>query len=751
MATLLNIESGRIATVATFYKVLELLGVGRYSEVYRAFDTQSQSDVALKLYVRSDGKSHELAKSEAGLLSHLRDLNSEYFPALRKSVKQRINNQNHPLLVLELGAYLGEDGHKSVISLKDVIPQADGHGPVTQMPEEFWCLNAVLHWILHMVQAVKQLHSIALVHRDIKPANILLKRGPGQSKPVPFLLDFNSASNTADLEVGSGTPRYLPPEVMVRRRMSPSPADDLWAIAAVAWELLFGQASSPEKRTSPHGLLKGAIPEGLAAVLCRALSVKPEARYSTADEMLAAFEACLPEAGEDGIGLTSDQMARARMQMDRIRRTIGQTLAPPGQIFVPKEVDDAVTTVFAWLSKEDSQALNLVEEIVNLGPAAIPACLQQGYRLQRTAESYEEIVVALGKLGADHLSLAQRSIDAAASSSNRGVRELCWRLCAALGYFPEASLRHLTADEGLLLPDERLALADLCIRFSTDETATAALLSYMSREYVLDKRRYFALRDNVARRVSEVRKQNTAKEIWDACHKRIWRLLREFEAIPLSTRQECEGGLVELFADAFAATGGSCLAVLRMRKGAQRSIDPNGLQIFRRFAVKAGRSDPEVRDWVIKEATRFPEDRELQFAAEKLAQRKKPRQADPAELLKQYLSGEAAVFNELRFWKTEEVLKSVRTRLSGRLSTRELDLILKLLRGYQGRQHINVVQVVLDHWTKLAGHDYKATTEVLCSYSVSPKQREKATAILDGDLGGIHDATARWALEQLLR
>jgi serine/threonine protein kinase len=227
----------------------------------------SQSDVALKLYVGSDGKSLELAKSEANLLSRLRDLNSEYFPALRKSVKQRINNQHHPLLVLELGAYLGEDRHKSVISLKDVIPQADGHGPVTQMAEEFWCLNALLHWIMGMMQAVKQLHSIGLVHRDIKPANILLKRGPGQSKPVPFLLDFNSASNTTDPDVGSGTPRYLPPEVMLRKRLSPSPADDLWAIAVVSWELLFGQASSPEKRTPPLGLIKGAMPEGRLAQL----------------------------------------------------------------------------------------------------------------------------------------------------------------------------------------------------------------------------------------------------------------------------------------------------------------------------------------------------------------------------------------------------------------------------------------------------------------------------------------------------
>jgi hypothetical protein len=103
MSTLLSIESGRVATVATFYKASALLGAGRYSEVYKAFDTNSQTDVALKLYTGFDAGVHNRAKNETALLTKLGALNSPYFPALRRSVKHRINNQNHPLLVLELG------------------------------------------------------------------------------------------------------------------------------------------------------------------------------------------------------------------------------------------------------------------------------------------------------------------------------------------------------------------------------------------------------------------------------------------------------------------------------------------------------------------------------------------------------------------------------------------------------------------------------------------------------------------------
>src|SRR5690349_10758067 len=125
MSTLLDTSRGQVVTVATFYKASELLGTGRYSEVYKAFDTHHQTDVALKLYVGFDPKTHELAKNEESILARLGQLNSEYFPKLRRSAKHRIRNQNHPLLVIELGTYVCADAQKRILSLKQIIPQAN--------------------------------------------------------------------------------------------------------------------------------------------------------------------------------------------------------------------------------------------------------------------------------------------------------------------------------------------------------------------------------------------------------------------------------------------------------------------------------------------------------------------------------------------------------------------------------------------------------------------------------------------------
>jgi hypothetical protein len=753
MATLLGIDAGRVAVVATFYKASELLGAGRYSEVYKAFDTNSQTDVALKLYIGFDNAAHEIAKNEASLLTRLGALNSEYFPALRRRVKHRIKNRNHPLLVLELGSHVGDDGQKRVISLKDVIPAAASSIVPAEMGKDFWCINSVISWMLHMVQAVKQIHSIGLVHRDIKPANILVKRGPGQSQAVPFLLDFNSASDVWESDSGRGTPRYLPPEVKLGRRLAPSPEDDLWAIAMVAWEMLFGPASSPDSPEGQLAVLNGIVPEPLVACLLRALNVNPESRYRTADEIMGALEACLPAERAGGLSLTSDEISRARMEMDRIRRIVGQVFAPPGQIVIPKEIDDTVTTIFAWLSQEDSQALNLVDEIVKLGPAAIPACLQQGYRLQNKAGGYDEVVFALGELATMDRSLAQRSIDAFALSSNRGVRELCWRTCETLKYFPEALLTSVTTDEGLLLPEERLRLAELCVRFSAEPTAVPALVKYMCREYVLDKSRYREIRDKVARRMGEVQCDRTAEVIWEACRDRVWTDLADFQNVPAGAQPEVESGLIELLGDAFAATSDSGLRVLTTSKN-QRVAGMNRESMFRRFAVKSGRRNANVRAWLMDESSRSPDDKTLRRIVEAVSERREEKREDPRALLREYLKqGDSSLYNQLRFLKNRDLFESLETHLSSECPNKDIGLILKLLRGFQSRNRLQVIDVLLGHWRKLAEQDYRAAAEILSAYPnmLTTKQREGAINILNRDLGGVYRETARRTLELLLK
>ena len=437
-------------TVATFYQVSELLGIGRYSEVYKAFDLNSHTDVALKLYSGFDLSAHDMAKAEEATLARIAKLNSEYFPRVRRSARTSIQNRNHPVLVLEIASYVDTSGQKRLISLKDILPEP-GEAASPKPDSDFWNSDALLRWIVHLLQAVKQIHDLGVIHRDLKPANIMLKRGAGQSASIPLFLDFNCAS-TIDSQSSRGTPRYLPPEVVAGKRTAPSANDDLWAVAMIAWEMVHGQGSSPEAVSVPHDNIVGAIPEGVIDALRKALLVSPDSRYQNASDLLAAIESAVRSVTADGDGLTTDEMAQARASMVRIRSAMWQALAPPGELVVPKEVEEAVTTVIAWLSQEDTQSLDLVSEIVRLGPLAIPVCLQQGYRLSRQKDTYREIVRAIAELASTDSIIAFRSIDKYALSSNLGVRALCWDVCEELRYFPELLLDSLKGDEGLLLP-----------------------------------------------------------------------------------------------------------------------------------------------------------------------------------------------------------------------------------------------------------------------------------------------------------
>lgn len=765
MATLLDIGAGKVVNVATFYKVSELLGVGRYSEVYRAFDTNSQTDVALKLYSGFDQASHDMAKAEEGTLATIGKLNSEYFPKLRRTARHRIQNRNHPLLVLELGSYVGPDGQKKVVSLKDVLPQAEG--PFSPRPDsEFWTTGSLARWIIHLVQAVKQLHDLGIVHRDLKPANILLKRGVGQSGCLPMFLDFNSAAS-GEATSGTGTPKYLPPEVTTGKRLAAAQTDDLWAVAMVGWELIHGAGSSPDDNYNVHDNIAKDFPNSIVDVLRQALSLNPTSRFQNATELLSALESAFRTDAARSPELTVDEVAQARASMQRIRMAMWQTLAPPGEIFVPKETEDAVTTVIAWLSQEDTQSLNLVSEIARLGPLAIPVCLQQGYRVSPAKPAYQEIVKAVVQLAAEDPIVATRSINRYALSSNLGVRSLCWAVCEQLRYFPEVMLDSLNEDEGLLLPKERIKIADLCIRFSTKRSAVLALVKYMCREYILDRARFRDLCVTVARRMHElqlrdesvgtdnsgqqstkVRQLITPLLIAQDTGQCIWEELPEFEELTEQTKIETEKGLVELMAEAFAATGEAGLEILKTGKVPATSGSAN-LPVYRRFAAKLAASNPDTLAWL---KTRPAWDRESRRALEAVSRNAEEAKQSPVKLLADYLkSDDIHAYNALRFSKNAVVLSLIDKQLQDSPSRSVRQRLLKLLKGFESRQRQAVVKVALDHWEELSSIDYKSAVQVLTLFEVPPHLKKRATTVLNSELSGPHAVEARRGLEQMLR
>jgi eukaryotic-like serine/threonine-protein kinase len=140
-------------------------------------------------------------------------------------------------------------------------------------------------------------HAAGVVHRDVKPGNVLL--GPGG---VVKITDFGiawSASSTPLTQTGQviGTAQYLSPEQAAGGKASP--ASDVYALGAVAYECLTGrrifegenpvQIAVKQIREEPDPL-PAELPTNVRRLVERALCKDPAGRFPDGAALLAAVE-----------------------------------------------------------------------------------------------------------------------------------------------------------------------------------------------------------------------------------------------------------------------------------------------------------------------------------------------------------------------------------------------------------------------------------------------------------------------------
>lgn len=208
--------------------------------------------------------------------------------------------------------------------------------------------------VLRGLAYVHEAMGLGLVHRDISPPNILV----GYHGAVK-LTDFGLAKSALRSEVTNpgqvfGRYAYLSPE-QARGQVVDLRAD-IYAAGIVLWELLTGRQLFPGQRSHAAALaaardprvrapseLVAEIPDGLDAVVLRALTTEREQRYQTADRFRASLSELLarnfPSCDTDRVGRfmrdifardhkfeTQDYASYVREDFSRVReRGQGQT------------------------------------------------------------------------------------------------------------------------------------------------------------------------------------------------------------------------------------------------------------------------------------------------------------------------------------------------------------------------------------------------------------------------------------------
>jgi hypothetical protein len=304
----------------------------------------------------------------------------------------------------------------------------------------------------------------------------------------------------------------------------------------------------------------------------------------------------------------------------------------------------------------------------------------------------------------------------------------------------------------ILLPEERMELADLCLRYGSDSGPMLALSKYLCREYILGPGRYGLLSKRIATRMGAMPFSDKALLIVEDTADHIWEELPEFERLAKAQRQEIESGLLELMADAFASMGDEALKVFKDDNVPRQSNGTFPLPLFRRFALKLASKHPATRDWLLRQADEDPRDPVLRGIAEKIRATPAPVELDDLRrTVDLFIShGYAEDLNVLRFSSDLRLFRLMDDLMVHRPASDEIDRLLALLKGFQSRQRYALVGSALRHWKAISWRDYALATDILTTHGVPDKFRDGAVAQLNRDLKGPHERAAREALERIL-
>ena len=222
------------------FEILNLLGVGGFGMVYRAYDHSLHRTVAIKEYMpaalagRSEGQAvfPRSSSDQQTLASGLGSFVSE---------ARLLAQFEHPSLVKVYRFWEANNTAYMAMPLYSGMTFRQARLQLLEPPPEAW-LRTVLWSILG---ALKYLHDNNIVHRDVSPDNIFL-----QDMGPPILLDLGAArraitdstqKHTAILKVN-----YAPIEQYAGASdMQQGPWTDLYSVAAVMHGCLCNEAPLP--------------------------------------------------------------------------------------------------------------------------------------------------------------------------------------------------------------------------------------------------------------------------------------------------------------------------------------------------------------------------------------------------------------------------------------------------------------------------------------------------------------------------
>lgn len=275
-----SMNATSIGDILGHYRLTAEIGRGGMGTVYKAVDTPSQREVAVKVVTA------ELA-AQPGYDNRFR----------REAQAAAKLSEPHILPVLDSGE---ADGR-----LYLVMPLIDGTdiNTLLQTAGPMSPKDAV-EVITGVASALDAAHAAHLVHRDVKPSNILRANADG----FVYLIDFGIAQDSSSTRLTStgtalGTWAYMAPERFTSG--SADAAADIYSLTCVLYQCLTGQppygGETLPQQVHGHCYLpppkptdvRATVPAGFDEVIARGMAKDPGERYRTGLELAVAARLAL--------------------------------------------------------------------------------------------------------------------------------------------------------------------------------------------------------------------------------------------------------------------------------------------------------------------------------------------------------------------------------------------------------------------------------------------------------------------------
>jgi serine/threonine protein kinase len=288
------------------YDVERVIGSGGMGVVFKAFDTELNRPVAVKV-----------------LVPHL---------AHNGAARQRFAREARAAAAVV---------HEHVVPIHNV--ESDATAPFLVMPfvageslqqridrEGALHVCEILRIAMQTASGLAAAHAQGLIHRDVKPSNILLEQGVERA----LLTDFGLARATDDASLTHtgchpGTPQYMSPEQA--RGDSLDGRSDLFSLGSVVYTMCAGHP--PFRAESSYAILRRitdteprplreinvGIPDWLERLVNRLLAKNPDDRVSSAEQAANLLQGCLAHVQQPTVVDVPAELSAKDWPPNRIR------------------------------------------------------------------------------------------------------------------------------------------------------------------------------------------------------------------------------------------------------------------------------------------------------------------------------------------------------------------------------------------------------------------------------------------------